>query len=217
MHEPRTMSQHEPSTMSHFLFRIPAFAPILAYPPTVFIKGYRFLVSKWGFDAVYNEFFALRTLLFAYNNFALTDKGLLEAIGPTGLGQVTHRIGLLLARVQTGRVYDYAFFMLAGLFVAVVLTDYVIDPTGAAFLAESTELFRASSRCNSVMTPQPLSGPYCLASSWSWRPNRKSQPTQLGILRPVTTKTSAYTPNKQSATTTSTATAGYSLSAAISR
>lgn len=53
---------------------------------------------------------------------------------------MAHRTGLLLARTQTGRVYDYAFFMLAGLFVALVLTDLVINPTSAAFLAESTTL-----------------------------------------------------------------------------
>lgn len=52
--------------------------------------------------------------------------------------------------MQTGRVYDYAFFILAGLFTAFLLIDFVIDPTGAAFLAESAALFhKSSTTCSS--------------------------------------------------------------------
>jgi hypothetical protein len=49
----------------------------------------------------------------AYNiTFSLIDKGLLEFAGPTGLGRQTIVFGRLLASAQTGRVYDYAGFML---------------------------------------------------------------------------------------------------------
>jgi len=52
----------------------------------------------------------------AYNiTFSLIDKGLLEVAGPTGLGRQTILIGRFLAAVQTGRVYDYAGFMLVAL------------------------------------------------------------------------------------------------------
>jgi len=49
----------------------------------------------------------------AYNiTFSLIDKGLLEVAGPTGLGRQTILLGRVLASVQTGRVYDYAGFMI---------------------------------------------------------------------------------------------------------
>jgi hypothetical protein len=40
--------------------------------------------------------------------FALIDKGLLEAVGPTGAGDASFQAGRKLAEAQTGRVYDYA-------------------------------------------------------------------------------------------------------------
>jgi len=60
----------------------------------------------------------------AYNiTFSLIDKGLLEVAGPTGLGRQTIVSGRLLASVQTGRVYDYAGFMLAALCFALLFTN----------------------------------------------------------------------------------------------
>ena len=89
---------------------------------------------------------------FAYNNFALIDKGLLEVFGPTGLGQLTHRIGLRLATAQTGRVYDYGFVILAGLLGALLLIDLAVNPTGAAFIEESANLLNVAGK----VTPDPL-------------------------------------------------------------
>lgn len=40
--------------------------------------------------------------------FGLIDKGLLEFLGPTGLGVVSFRSGAFLTSLQTGRAYDYA-------------------------------------------------------------------------------------------------------------
>lgn len=60
----------------------------------------------------------------AYNiTFSLIDKGLLEVAGPTGLGRQTVLAGRLLASVQTGRVYDYAGFMLAFLAVSLLFIN----------------------------------------------------------------------------------------------
>lgn len=60
----------------------------------------------------------------AYNiTFSLIDKGLLEVAGPTGLGRQTILFGRLLAAAQTGRVYDYAGFMLVFLALALVLVN----------------------------------------------------------------------------------------------
>jgi hypothetical protein len=60
----------------------------------------------------------------AYNiTFSLIDKGLLEVAGPTGLGRQTIVLGRLLAAVQTGRVYDYAGFMLVALCFAMLFVN----------------------------------------------------------------------------------------------
>ena len=68
--------------------------------------------------------------------------------------------------MQTGRVYDYAFFILAGLFTAFLLIDFVIDPTGATFLTESAALFHKSSTACSTLAPTlPLS--YRATTGWS--------------------------------------------------
>jgi len=37
----------------------------------------------------------------------LLDKGLLEAVGPTGFGALSFKLGNFLSSLQTGRVYDY--------------------------------------------------------------------------------------------------------------
>jgi proton-translocating NADH-quinone oxidoreductase chain L len=79
----------------------------------VLLAPYRFLSYKWGFDTVYNQFINKPLMEGAYNiTFSLIDKGLLEFAGPTGLGRQTIVFGRLLASAQTGRVYDYAGFML---------------------------------------------------------------------------------------------------------
>jgi len=63
-------------------------------------------------------------MLGAYNiTFALIDKGILEVAGPTGLGRQTIRLGRTLASAQTGRVYDYAGFMLASLCLALLFSN----------------------------------------------------------------------------------------------
>ena len=54
----------------------------------------------------------------AYNiTFSLVDKGLLEVAGPTGLGRSSFLLGRTLTKTQTGRVYDYGFSIVLGLYV----------------------------------------------------------------------------------------------------
>lgn len=89
-----------------------------------YITLYRFFSYKWGFDVVYNQFINIPLLQGAYNtSFALIDKGLLEFIGPTGLSQSVGGASRLLISVQTGRVYDYASFMLAALYLAFLVNS----------------------------------------------------------------------------------------------
>lgn len=90
---------------------------------------YRFLTFKWGFDTVYNRLINQPLVEGAYNiTFSLIDKGLLEVAGPTGLGKATLQVGRAATKVQTGRVYDYAAFMLAGLYFTLVFTSLLPSP-----------------------------------------------------------------------------------------
>jgi proton-translocating NADH-quinone oxidoreductase chain L len=78
-----------------------------------YLAPYRFFSYKWGFDTVYNQFINRPLMEGAYNViFSLLDKGALEFAGPTGLGKWTIAAGRFFAAFQTGRVYDYAGFML---------------------------------------------------------------------------------------------------------
>lgn len=82
---------------------------------------FRFLSHKWYFDLVYNRFVNQPLLIHAYNlTFSLIDKGLLEEFGPRGAGVLLNRAGRILASAQTGRVFDYAFSLLAALFFFLV-------------------------------------------------------------------------------------------------
>lgn len=91
-----------------------------------FLAPHRFLSYKWGFDTVYNQFINKPLMEGAYSiTFSLIDKGLLEVAGPTGLGRQTIVLGRLLAAVQTGRVYDYAGFMLVFLCVTILFINSV--------------------------------------------------------------------------------------------
>jgi NADH:ubiquinone oxidoreductase subunit 5 (subunit L)/multisubunit Na+/H+ antiporter MnhA subunit len=97
---------------------------------TTGLAMYRFLTFKWGFDTVYNRLLNKPLLEGAYNvPFSLGDKGLIEIIGPTGLGKLTLWAGRALARVQTGRAYDYAGSLLVAALGLLLYTDH----TGLAF------------------------------------------------------------------------------------
>lgn len=70
---------------------------------------YRFLTYKWYFDVVYNLVINQPILEGAYRViFALVDKGVLEVVGPTGVGNCVNFAGFQLTRAQTGKVYEYA-------------------------------------------------------------------------------------------------------------
>jgi len=92
------------------------------------IRGlHRFLSHKWYFDVVYNRLVNRPLLEGAYNvTFSLIDKGILEVAGPTGSGWLSFSIGRFLTSVQTGRVYDYAFFMLAIVYLFLAIADLFV-------------------------------------------------------------------------------------------
>ena len=85
---------------------------------------HRFLSHKWYFDAVYNRLINQPLLETSYRYvFTVIDKGLLEAWGPTGLGKYSFKLGNFIASLQTGRVYDYGWFMLFFIYVCMYVAD----------------------------------------------------------------------------------------------
>jgi hypothetical protein len=55
--------------------------------------------------------------------FSLIDKGLLEVLGPSGSGSVAFYSGKAVMLFQTGRVYDYALFMLFIMYVYLIIAS----------------------------------------------------------------------------------------------
>jgi proton-translocating NADH-quinone oxidoreductase chain L len=94
------------------------------YRSESFLAAYRFLSHKWYFDAVYNKIVNQPLLEGGYRVvFKLLDKGLFEYFGPTGLGISSFQLGRFFASLQTGRVYDYAFFMLVVFYAYLALIN----------------------------------------------------------------------------------------------
>lgn len=115
--------------------------------------AYRFLTFKWGFDTVYNRLINQPLIEGAYNiTFSLIDKGLLEVAGPTGLGTASVQLGRVLTKTQTGRVYDYAAFMLAGLYLALVFTSLLPIPLDVVPLQKSPALVALRVSCRGAPT-----------------------------------------------------------------
>jgi proton-translocating NADH-quinone oxidoreductase chain L len=84
----------------------------------------RFLSHKWYFDTVYNRLINQPLLECGYRVvFALMDKGLLEAVGPTGLGVSTFRVGTFITALQSGRVYDYAWVMVCFVYFYTIIEN----------------------------------------------------------------------------------------------
>lgn len=85
---------------------------------------HRFLSHKWYFDTVYNLFINQPLLVGGYRVvFALIDKGLLETFGPTGAGKLSFYFGNIVTTFQTGRVYDYAWIMVAFAYVFILISN----------------------------------------------------------------------------------------------
>jgi len=91
------------------------------------LSAHRFLSHKWYFDTVYNRLLNQPLLEGSYTTvFAMIDKGLLELVGPTGLGKTSFRLGSFITSFQTGRVYEYAWVMFFIMYVVSVVMVLVL-------------------------------------------------------------------------------------------
>lgn len=114
------------ATVAVFIFNSRLYDFSKLYLNLDLVELYRFLSHKWYFDTVYNRIVNQPALEAAYNNvFKLVDKGVLELAGPTGLSAAIYHASTRLVRSQTGRVYDYAWFMLAVLYLYTLLINCI--------------------------------------------------------------------------------------------
>lgn len=74
---------------------------------------FKFLVNKWYFDKIYNEFLVKPSFLFGHQiTYKLLDRGLFEMLGPNGLTVLITNFTRFTSSLQSGLIYHYAFIML---------------------------------------------------------------------------------------------------------
>jgi len=89
---------------------------------------YSFLVKKWYFDVIYNEFLVKNITDFGYYiSFKGVDRGLLELIGPLGIIRILKIFIKKISSFQTGLIYHYIFFIVLGL-ISIILFWFLIPP-----------------------------------------------------------------------------------------
>ena len=94
-------------------------------------KLYIFLNKRWLFDKVYNDYIASKALSFGYHtSFKTLDKGFIEIIGPAGIMEICTQTMRQVSRLQSGYIYHYAFLMLCGVGVCIILVSFwdIVSP-----------------------------------------------------------------------------------------
>ena len=85
------------------------------------VQIYRFFNKKWYFDYLYNIVLAYPALTFFYDYvYKMTDKGIIELFGPTGITKVIYSVSKYNRSLHTGIIYQY--LSLIFLTVVAVLT-----------------------------------------------------------------------------------------------
>jgi len=73
-------------------------------------KFYIFFNKKWFFDKFYNEFFIQFFLNLGYlGTYRTIDRGIIEMVGPLGLSTLAFANSKVLAKFQTGNIFEYTF------------------------------------------------------------------------------------------------------------
>ena len=83
--------------------------------------------KRWLFDKVYNDYIASKALSLGYHTtFKTLDKGFIEIIGPAGIMQICTQTMRQVSQLQSGYIYHYAFLMLCGVGVCIILVSFGI-------------------------------------------------------------------------------------------
>ncbi|CAH0152797.1 NADH-quinone oxidoreductase subunit L [Roseomonas sp. CECT 9278] len=81
---------------------------------------YRFLLNKWYFDELYDAIFVRPARALARVLWQKVDAGVIDGV-PNGAAAIASDVAQGAVRLQTGRVANYAFTMIAGLAIFVTL------------------------------------------------------------------------------------------------
>lgn len=84
---------------------------------------YRFLLNKWYFDELYDFLFVRPALRLARMLWQTADARIIDGV-PNGAAAIASDVAQGAVRLQTGRVANYAFVMIAGLAVFVTLLAF---------------------------------------------------------------------------------------------
>ena len=80
------------------------------------LKIFNYLNKKWYFDKVYNEYLTQTVFDIGYQvSYKMTDRGIIEILGPMGLATLVMYPSQNTAKLQTGLVYQYSFLILTSI------------------------------------------------------------------------------------------------------
>jgi len=91
---------------------------------------YNFLSRKWYFDRLYNQMIGQNILSLGYSySYKDIDRGIIEALGPSGVINTTREIFNNIKNYQTGNVFHYLFIFLVAtlviIFTSILITSIV--------------------------------------------------------------------------------------------
>lgn len=75
------------------------------------INIYRFFNGKYYIDVIYNYYFMYKSLTTGYNISKVLDRGIIELMGPQGIGSSLHSSSENMAKLDTGNLTDYALYI----------------------------------------------------------------------------------------------------------
>lgn len=80
----------------------------------------KILINKFGFDEFYEKIIANNVKTIGNFCWHLGDQWLIDGIGVNGLARTVGRVSILLRKLQSGYIYQYAFFMIFGFLFLIV-------------------------------------------------------------------------------------------------
>ena len=95
-----------------------------------FIKNlYRFFNGKYYFDVIYNKYFFSSGLNLGYSLSKKIDRGVIELLGPHGLGNLFYSLSKNISKLDTGVITTYAlYFTISLLFlISIVFSTFIFD------------------------------------------------------------------------------------------
>ncbi len=129
MHEIPGWVSFAPSTMMVLGFLVSLYVYVLK-PGTAqslagaFPRLYQFLLNKWYFDELYDFLFVRPAFAIGRAFWKGGDGRIIDGLGPDGVAARVTDGARLVARLQTGYIYNYAFAMLIG--VAAIVSWFVV-------------------------------------------------------------------------------------------